>query len=64
MRAVLNKYPKQQSTKQQLYDYSLPISQTIQEGQYMLDTARKAETNSLAMFPSSFSRTDTSMFAD
>ena len=50
LHAILNKSWKQHSTKQQLYNYSCPISQTIQvTEQDILDTTGEAETSSYVM---------------
>ena len=47
---VLNKSWKQHSTKQHLYGHLPPISQTIQDEQFMWDTAIEGRTNSKVTF--------------
>ena len=46
LRAVLNESWMKHPTKQQLYGYIPPISQTIQDKQNMRDTAAEVRMNS------------------
>ena len=46
LHAVLNKSWKKHTTKQQLYDHLLPISQIIQDKQDMLGTVGEVRMNS------------------